>query len=51
MRFPSASTITDVRNLLSFWSVDLQTSQLQATTGIPCEVPVPRKVSTIEINS
>jgi hypothetical protein len=32
------------RNRLSFASVDVQTSQLQAIIGTPVLVPVPRKV-------
>jgi hypothetical protein len=32
------------RNLLSCGSVEVQTSQSQAITGTPCEVPVPKKV-------
>jgi hypothetical protein len=32
------------RKRLSFWSVDKQTGSLLAIIGIPCEVPVPKKV-------
>tara|TARA_B110000003_G_C16321744_1_gene407091 strand:+ start:264 stop:491 length:228 start_codon:yes stop_codon:yes gene_type:complete len=38
------SIITEERNLLSLEFLDLQTSQSQAITGTPCDVPVPSKV-------
>jgi hypothetical protein len=41
--------MTEERNRLSFESADWHTLQSQATTGIPCEVPVPRKVRTTKI--
>jgi hypothetical protein len=39
----------DDRKRLSFSSVEQQTSQSQAITGTPCEVPVPRNVASIGI--
>src|SRR4051812_49325458 len=41
---PSASNKTEVRRRLSCLSVDVHTSQSQAITGTPCEVPVPKNV-------
>ncbi|WP_255637260.1 hypothetical protein [Dyadobacter sp. NIV53] len=41
--FPSTCIQIDVRNLLSRGSVERQTAQSQAITGIPCDVPVPKK--------
>jgi hypothetical protein len=41
---PCVSSITDERNRLSLASDELQTSQSQAITGTPCEVPVPKNV-------
>jgi hypothetical protein len=41
----SVSIITDALNLLSFGLSDKQTGHWQATTGTPCEVPVPKNVS------
>jgi hypothetical protein len=35
------------RKRLSLGSVLVHTSQLQAISGTPCEVPVPRKVTLI----
>ena len=35
----------DDRKRLSFTSVDKQTGSLLAIIGIPCEVPVPKKVT------
>ena len=37
--------ITEVRKRLSCGSAEVQTSQSQAITGTPCEVPVPKKVT------
>lgn len=34
----------DERNLLSFMSVDKHTGSLLPITGIPCDVPVPKKI-------
>src|ERR1700744_1251787 len=41
---PLSSRSSDVRKRLSRASAEVQTSQLQAITGTPCEVPVPKKV-------
>lgn len=38
------------RNRLSFALVDLHTSQLQAITGTPCEVPEPKTVTLNEFS-
>jgi hypothetical protein len=46
--FSSVSMRTDERRRLSLLSGDLQTSQSQATTGIPCDVPVPKNVIRID---
>jgi hypothetical protein len=43
-RQPSFSTEMEERNLLSWKSPEEHTSQSQAITGTPWEVPVPRKV-------
>lgn len=41
----SSSIKTEERSRLSFASVERHTLQLQAMTGTPWEVPVPRKVT------
>jgi len=40
---------TDDRNRLSFIFVDWHTGQEHATTGTPCEVPDPKKVTFIKL--
>ena len=40
----SVCTSTEDRKRLSRGSVERQVSHLQAITGTPCEVPVPKKV-------
>jgi hypothetical protein len=43
-RFPLTSIMMEERRRWSLWLSDVQTSHLQAITGMPCEVPVPRNV-------
>ena len=47
---PCSSIKTEERNRLSLGSFDKQVAQLQSNTGLPVEVPVPRKVSFMNIN-
>jgi hypothetical protein len=47
MFLPSNEIKMEQRKRLSFKSVDLHTAQVQAITGTPWEVPVPRKVTFI----
>jgi len=41
----SICTEIDDLNRLSLLSADVQTAQLQAITGTPCDVPVPRNLT------
>jgi hypothetical protein len=47
MFFPSTCTNAEQRNRLSSGSEDAQTAQGHAITGMPCDVPVPKKMTVI----
>src|SRR6266536_1277320 len=49
MVWPACSIRTETRSRLSRGSSEVQVSQSQAMEGTPVEVPVPKKVSFIEV--
>jgi hypothetical protein len=51
MYFPPVSIMMEARVRLSLGSLDVQTGQLHPTMGTPVEVPLPRMVIFMRLNS